>query len=268
MQKGWLNRTLGGRVIQHVPCPNPGSPVDEGAPPAGVLHTIEGSLSSGMGVFHRHFAPHFALDADAILQLVPLGTMAAALENHVGGVETNSIARVQIEVAGDSRTTPWLWNDVTTTTVADLIATVSKAAGIPLERPFPDRMPPLPWAMESFSRRHAGTWGRVAGWYGHVEVPENSHWDPGALRWSTLLARARTFAGGVVVNLTDANPEAAPATLPGWYWLWVQWRLGEGHFKGLGAANPARRPSDVPATIPHWAWVKLAGFLAARTQAA
>ena len=179
MQNGWLNRTLGGRVIQHVPCPNPGSPVNVGAPPAGVLHTIEGSLSSGMSVFHQHFAPHFALDAHETLQLVPLGTMAAALENHVGGVETNSITRVQIEVAGDSQTSPWLWDDATTNAVADLIATVSKAAGIPLDRPFPDQMPALPWATEAFSRRHAGKWGHVAGWYGHVEVPENSHWDPG-----------------------------------------------------------------------------------------
>jgi hypothetical protein len=268
MQKGWLNRTLGGRVIEHVPCPNPGSPVDEGAPAVGVLHTIEGSLSSGMGVFHQHFAPHFTLDAHQTLQLVPLGTMAAALENHVGGVETNAIARVQIEVAGSSKTTPWLWDEATTTAVADLVATVSKAAQIPLERPFADQMPALPWAIESFSRRHAGTWGHVAGWYGHVEVPENSHWDPGALRWSVLLDEARTFGGGLVVELGEVNPAVAPASLPAWYWIWVQWRLGEGHFKGLGPANPARRPSEVPATIPHWACVKLAGFLAGRTHAA
>jgi hypothetical protein len=268
MQKGWLNRTLGGRIIQHVPCPNPGSPVNEAAPAAGVLHTIEGSLSSGMSVFHQHFAPHFTLDGHETLQLVPLGTMAAALENHVGGAETNSISRVQIEVAGSSQTTPWLWDDATTTAVADLVATVSKAAGIPLTRPFADQMPPLPWATAAFARRHAGKWGHVAGWYGHVEVPENDHWDPGALRWSTLLAKAGTFGGGLVIDIGEANPDVVPTPLPDWYWLWVQWRLGEGHFKGLGSANPARRPSNVPATIPHWAWIKLAGFLAARTHAA
>jgi len=52
-------------------------------------------------------------------------------------------------------------------------------------------MPPTPWATYSFRRRKDGNWGRVSGWYGHVEVPENAHWDPGALRWSVLLENAK-----------------------------------------------------------------------------
>src|SRR5881398_2986648 len=46
---------------------------DTSAPPAGVLHTIEGNLESGIGVFRQHFAPHFALDGGQIVQLLPLG---------------------------------------------------------------------------------------------------------------------------------------------------------------------------------------------------
>jgi hypothetical protein len=75
--------------------------------------------------------------------------------------------------------------------LASLLAVLHTECGIPLSRPFPDAMPPGPWAVESFSRRHAGKWGKVAGWYGHIEIPENSHWDPGAYKWAELLAAAK-----------------------------------------------------------------------------
>jgi hypothetical protein len=265
MQKGWLKKTIGGRTIEHVPCPNPGAPVDLSAPHIGVLHTIEGTLESGMGVFHRHYAPHFALDAHRTLQLIPLGTMGAALENDPGGVETNSITRVQIEAAGSSRTSPWLWDDATTNAVADLIATMEHVADVPLERPFPDAMPPLPWSNEAFSRRHAGKWGHTAGWFGHVEVPENAHWDPGALKWTELLRRARSFAGsGSAESQSDPEHESAPATLPDWYWTWLAWHLGEGEFKDFGPRSAAHRPDGAPDHIPAWAWAKASQFVLAR----
>src|SRR5262249_13410513 len=99
MQTGFLSATLGGRKIEHIPCPNPGAAVNQSAPAAGVLHTIEGSLGGGLSVFQRHFAPHFALDGRRIVQMVPLGMIGSALENRAGGVETNSLVRAQIEVA-------------------------------------------------------------------------------------------------------------------------------------------------------------------------
>ena len=46
MQKGFLKTTLGGRQIEHIPCPHPSIPVDLEAPAVGVLHTVEGSLGS------------------------------------------------------------------------------------------------------------------------------------------------------------------------------------------------------------------------------
>jgi hypothetical protein len=36
-------------------------------------------------------------------------------------------------------------------------------------------------------RRHS-KFPSVPGWYGHVEIPENSHWDWGSLRWNDLEA--------------------------------------------------------------------------------
>ncbi len=267
MQHGWLTKTVGGHTIEHIPCPNPGGAVDEIAPPMGVLHTIEGSLESGLGVFRVHYAPHFTLDEERIIQLVPLGTMAAALENHPGGVETNSITRAQIEVAGHSNEQPWMCDAPTTKMLADLLATLVGAAGIPLERPFPDEMPPTPWATYDFARRTAGKWGHVPGWYGHVEVPENAHWDCGAFKWSELLAQANAAGGGAAPNVDPhSSQETAPKPLPDWYWQWLAWLLGEGDFKPFGARSAVHRPATAPPKIPAWAWVKAGQFTADRKE--
>jgi hypothetical protein len=41
--------------------------------------------------------------------------------------------------------------------------------------------------------RNQGQYGTVAGWYGHGDVPENFHWDPGNLRWSEIFQRAEAL---------------------------------------------------------------------------
>jgi hypothetical protein len=272
VQKGWLTRTVGGRKIEHIPCPHPNVAVDLDAPAVGVLHTIEGSIDSGMSVFRRHYAPHFTLDDRQIIQLIPLGFIGAACENHVGGVETNFIVRAQIEVAGRSKTKSWLPDAGTMEALADLMATLERAADIPLTRPFSDQMPPLPWAVMKFSRRNAGKWGKTSGWFGHVEVPENRHWDPGAFRWKEVLDLARTLAAS-----PDDTPNAKrqpamtkpPRPIPDWFWTWLRWRLGAGEFKRFGPHNMKHRP-ELPfggkgqKPIPAWAWNKLGQFTAAR----
>lgn len=189
--KAWLDKTTDGKfAIERIPCPHPSGSVDLRLPPVGVLHTTEGGWDSALTVFRRHYAPSFLVGPGRIAQLVPLGAMTGALENYDGGVETNRWARAQIEVCGFSHETPYSFDSRTTDALASLMATLKVEAGIPLTRPFPDTMPPLPWSRMGFSRRHEGKWGKVAGWFGHVEVPENSHWDPGALRWRPLLAAA------------------------------------------------------------------------------
>jgi hypothetical protein len=188
--RAWLDKA-GPYRIEKIPCPHPNEGVDLAAPPAGVLHTTEGGWDSGMSVFRVHFAPHFLVGAGRIAQLVPLGKMATALEHPSGFPETNRVCRVQIEVVGYSKTTLYQFDARTLDTLAELLAKLKGEAGIPLFRPFPEAMPPQPWAIRSFARRRSN-WGRVAGWYGHVEIPGNSHWDPGYYKWSELLRIART----------------------------------------------------------------------------
>jgi hypothetical protein len=274
MKKGFLKTTLGGRQIEHIPCPHPSVPVDLDAPPVGVLHTIEGSLGSGLSVFQNRNAPHFTLDDRRIVQMVPLGMIGCSLGNSPGGVETNCLVRAQIELAGKSDKNSWLPDEPTTAALADLLATLERAAEIPLSRPFEEKMPPLPWATTKFSRRAAGKWGKTAGWFGHCEVPENDHWDPGALQWGKLMALAAEVGGaaGAPRALTAASqPRVAnpPTPIPEWYWTWLSWRLGEGEFKKFGPHDMKNRP-ELPfggkgqAPVPPWAWTKAKQFLAAR----
>lgn len=179
MRKGWLNRA-GKYRVTHMPMPHPFEPVNLSARPKGVQHTIEGSLAGGLAVFRRHYTPTFSIGRNAarrvvILQHVPLGYMAMALENHSGGVETNRDVRVQIEMAGKSKRTPWLPDDGVLDALAELYKTLRDVADIPLRHVAVRRDPEL--------------WEHFSGWLGHIDVPENAHWDSGALRYGAIFKR-------------------------------------------------------------------------------
>jgi hypothetical protein len=189
---GWLD-SAGPFPIERIPCPFLGGNVDLERPRAGVMHTIEGGWTSGLSVFRQHFAPHFMVGSDGtrsrIAQLVPLGKAAATLVNSSGGPDTNSWACVQIEMVGFSRLAPWTPDLPTARRLSALFETLRDECGIPLSRPFPDTLAPgTVWATPSNPRRASGKWGRVAGWFGHVEVPENAHWDPGSLQMRSIFA--------------------------------------------------------------------------------
>lgn len=184
MQKGWLKRA-GRYPVIHLPCPNPGQAVDLSAGPYGVQHTIEGSLESGLAVFRQHYAPHFTGGRDRrgtlrLYQHVPLGTMSAALVNAPGGVETNRDVRVQVEWAAFSKHEPWLPDAGEQDLLASLYQTLRHACGIPLRHPRVARN----WTL----------WEHAAGWVGHIDVPENSHWDAGAFRYEDIFEQARAKA--------------------------------------------------------------------------
>lgn len=207
-------------AIEQANCP-PTGPVNLRAPRTGVLHTTEGSFEGAYNEFKVKYAPHFLVGRDKtgkvrIVQFASLGNWASALENHAGGVETNSIAVAQIELVAFSKQKPWQVDAGVLDALASLLAALHVECGIPLSRPFPDTMPPGVWASESFSRRHAGYWGRIAGWYGHVEVPENSHWDPGAYRWTQLMetAKAKLVPAPTPAPSPTPTPQPKPTPLP------------------------------------------------------
>jgi hypothetical protein len=159
-----------------------------------VLHTTETSVVPS---YPPNTAPHFTVPDDElrIYQHVALGRISNSLRNPSGGVETNAWTRVQIEIVGFSSLRPWLPSTARQQTVlASLLEWCQRQLGIPERRVFRDRLKSgVIWATESNPRRREAltpdqpNWGGTAGWWGHVEVPENTHWDPGSLKASVLL---------------------------------------------------------------------------------
>ena len=98
------------------------------------------------------------------------------MKNAPGGVETNRASAIQIEVvafAGQPK-------DVTTLqTVAQLCRWIEGQHGI--QQDWPNGQPR--WSTNGQNpgghNRNAAMWAQEGGHYGHSQVPENDHWDPG-----------------------------------------------------------------------------------------
>jgi hypothetical protein len=243
----WLTRA-GPYRVEHMPMPHPGRATDL-SKREGVLHTIEGSLESGLSVFRVHFSPTFTVGRDRngkvrIIQHIPLGMMAAALQNLPGGVETNFEAEVQVEIAAHSKTVPWLPEPGTTDALAELMAVLARVVNIPLTHPFPENPGPLPWATTRYAHRLAGIWGKVAGWYAHMDMPENTHWDCGWLKWDMLLALARHKA-----RVDDKDGKLGAED-----WRFGRWYLGLGEFAKVGRRSKRHRPVGYPQRVPQAGW--------------
>jgi hypothetical protein len=187
MQTGWL-KSAGVWTVEHVPCPDYAGDVDVSTPAKGVQHTTEGSTIEGaLAVFRQHYAPHFLVGRDAknkvrILQLLPLGRAAAALEHPPGTVPTNGYARVQIELVGFSQHKLWCPDKDVTRALGCLYGALAQMAGIPLVH-------------VSNPQRDPKVWAKGSGWFGHDGVPANAHWDPGVLDYATVFS----YSGRAVV---------------------------------------------------------------------
>lgn len=59
-------------------------------------------------------------------------------------------------------------------------------------------------------------------------------------------------------------PRTAPAKVTPPFFTWLAWRLGEGRWRGKGAANAKARPATWAATVPARYWTRLAAFVKAR----
>lgn len=158
--------------------------------PNGVMHTTEGHWAGSMNVFTGTGTPTFMVGWDVadsnngkgdgpfrLAQFMPIGEMALTLVNDAGGTETNREALVQIEVIAFSKRDPWMFDTKTKEVLASLLDRLEEVCDIPLQR-------------AGNGSRSVSLWDGKAGWFGHGEVPENGHWDPGALKWAELFAAA------------------------------------------------------------------------------
>lgn len=204
------------------------------------LHTTEGftwpSYSGGAVAPHLTVLPNIAAKTVSVRQHYPADKSSRALVNLTGGVETNTLNVLQIELIGTcdySKRSTWLgktagvdyiyWPDAPDWLLA-AIAPIFKW----LDAEWPDfklvDATPRGWVkypdsygISARQRMTFAEWENAYGIFGHQHVPENAHGDPGNFPIARLVEIAK--AG-------STTPAPTPIPAPP---VWGQpstWRLG------------------------------------------
>lgn len=145
----------------------------------GVAHKTQGASYGGARAAYvqRSLGPHFTIGEDGRLyQHVDTKEASSAMANRSGGVQTNRDGAVQVEIVGFSGQTA---GHAQLVTFVELQHWLFAQHDIPLT--WPAGRPPKDansgYGLNS-GHRSATLWDTTAGWYGHSQVPENTHWDP------------------------------------------------------------------------------------------
>jgi len=110
----------------------------------------------------------------------------------------------QIEMVADSQLGRWLPAESTLGPTVAITAWLHETDRIQtgLKRP---RLWPVPVdvpsgsglpASEAYYRRHQGVWPDMPGVFGHIEIPQNRHWDPGGFDYPRFFARVQAVLEG------------------------------------------------------------------------
>jgi hypothetical protein len=106
----------------------------------------------------------------------------------------------QIEMVGRSQIGQWLPEEATLGPVVALVAWLHSTGRIKtgLIRPklWPIAVDQLPAAVTTYYRRLQNVWPDEPGVYGHIEIPDNSHWDPGGFDYPRFFARVQKAIEG------------------------------------------------------------------------
>lgn len=170
------------------------APVDggtmEGGPKKVVWHTVEAPYTvkaSDMAAYMNRvgYSVHLCWNpvTGEIVQMIPANKAGRGLENRSGGVQTNRGGSVviQIEVVGKASTP---FTDTACKNL-DKIMDWLRSWGIPDVWPAGN-----PGGSSSYgpnNQRTASNWSN-SGHFGHSQVPENSHWDPGKIDTKKILS--------------------------------------------------------------------------------
>jgi hypothetical protein len=152
-----------------------------------VWHTTEGDTAQEAIVLFqsRNSWPHFTVDEDHVYQHVDTALAARSLENAPGGVETNRWHAVQIEMVAHAALAK---SDELLRRAAHLARWIERTHGVPQLWPNGYPLPARNGQDPGGHNRDAATWKAQGGHYGHCHVPENHHWDPGAIDLQLLMA--------------------------------------------------------------------------------
>lgn len=181
----------------------------------GILHTTEGASATGaIGAYKTNNSwPHFTVDKDGkIYQHVGIDVASRSLQNASGGVETNRGGAIQIEVVAFASVP--LWPVAQVNALKALMRWIEAQTGIKQYGPAfgSNNQAGLRNPLE-FSNAF---WKTFNGWCGHQHVPENTHWDPGAINLNSLVEK---------VYVPSSTPEPLPVPsgfqVPGSYYAEV-----------------------------------------------
>ena len=167
----------------------------------GVLHTSESDAGSINGVVATLRAnnswSNTVFDPATNQEYVHSNSSTAdrSLRNVSGGVETNNRPGCwQIELVGRAKDVPH-YDDDWYHNLEQYLRRKGTDWNIPYEFPFPFYGNGA-YGLNGIARITNAQWLQVAGWVGHQHVPENLHWDPGALQVFRLHA---TPGNGVIM---------------------------------------------------------------------
>lgn len=181
-----------------------GSPIQ---PNVVVLHTTEGSswpsYSGGGSAPHLTAMPDWENKRLIWRQHFPLTMSARALRNDAGGVQTNTVNCVQVELIGTcdpkrEGTKGWMfWPNAPAWAkdeVADFLAFMHREWALKLQGVPEAKWLPYPKSYGSASgqRLTPAAWSKFYGVCGHQHVPENDHGDPGDIDITGILDLAKS----------------------------------------------------------------------------
>lgn len=189
----------------------PGWAYDESDDPKALLHTTEGSSIEGAVAAYKAYPPHLIVDPvkRRKVQHVDLDRAAYALWN----ADADDSRCIQVEIVGFASQTH-LWSDDTLKWLGEELARpLHEYAGVPyvvVPRGF-RRDGETGYALASDSsplRLTQYELDTFSGFLGHQHIPGDSHWDPGGLNVSKILA----YAAGQTTK--EDNVAIAAQTFP------------------------------------------------------
>jgi hypothetical protein len=206
MAEPWLS------VAEIISCTKGGGTYD-GSPYRFVIHTTEGDPGSVDGcrnMAQNHGSPPQLWYHPTLRWLgqgLPLSRSAYALAHPSGTPNTNTAGAIQVEVFGFAADTPG-WDVQCDNLGTDVLGPIL-AAGWPINTA---QVAPTTgndgYGTDGAVRFDQGTWAGWAGVCCHSNVPNNDHWDAGAID----LARVVRAAGGTPAPMpTPPPPGEAPA---------------------------------------------------------
>jgi hypothetical protein len=223
-----------------------------------VWHSTEGtslpSYDGGSNAPNFTAKPDFAAKRLVWYQHFDFDVSSRALVNKAGGVQTNTLNVVQVEIVGTCDpathkrwgTTPHLYTPELPDWVIRDLAAFAKWAhdnhGVPLTSNVTFKAYPSSYGSNGV-RMSADKWNSFTGHCGHQHVPENDHGDPGAFPMAAILARAKG-----ATTPAPSKPAPAPSTetdmklsdqIPLGDWVKTQWPNDKGLADGKIAVNTA-----------------------------